>query len=960
MAPGLLIIRVILVFFFFLSGGMKAAALDSISLLPEVKALDITDLVEHHGSVGDRIQVSIAPGMDGLVRRILVHAQESGGNSYWAVFALANRSEEALERLLVSDYYHFPGSGMVWPDLGVSRIASITPSQGPPPRPLSYWGADVFVISLNPGEVITFVLELRADNLPHLYLWEKDAYENKLNGLAFFHGLLAGISGLLALLLTLAFVVRWSLFFPAAALFSWSVFAYFCVEFGLLDRVFGISGSGNPFYRAGAEIMMPVTLLIFIFTFLKLRYWHVYFVYVVFFWLFCLLMLLGVALYQPPIAAGLARFSFAFLGVIVFLLLLFLGFKRCDRAIVLIPAWSLFLLWLFGAGAAIAGRWEGDLVFLAIMSGLVVVVLVMTVTVVQYAFSGGVAILTKETDAGRKALALSGCGVSVWDWSIVQKRVFTGAEFSTSLGYDPESLSCSIKKWLSHVYLADRSVLEVTLRTAVEQRGGCVDTKFRILRSDGRIAWVHLKARPVIGSEGKIVRCIGTLNDITVARVAQERLMHDAIYDNLTGLPNRPLFLDRLGMIMKLSYTGKLRHPAVLLFAFHDLKEVGGQLVSDSILLTMTYRLSRIIDQCDTLGRLSGNRLAVILISASDPKRIASFAREAKEALKVPIMLHGQEVSLVPLIGLSLYKHSHKDADALLSEAEIAMRHTSKLETDRIGIFDPVMIADKMEYGPLGSELNHAITSDEFEFLYQPVMTLSDPVPVIAGFEVMVRWNHPRLGPLNSDEFVEFFDEDEKISEFFLYVVNHAAIQLRNWQALLRDRCELFMSIKLFSERLLRYEVVNDLKQIFLHTGIFPRSLKIEISESVLMLNMELAARIIRDLRNLESGVILDTFGTRYLALECLESCPFEMIRVSKPFVSVNGVGKRSVILGSIIEMMRDLGIFVLVSGLDCPEDVYDLGEMGCKFGQGYVFGKPVPAKEVKKKLTGSLIRPGF
>ena len=230
-----------------------AKAVQSVRVSPDSDAIDLTHAVEHHSAQGDRIQVSTAPGPDGIVRRIEVTALEAGAQPSWIVFALTNDSDEQLTRLIVAPHFRFVKSGVVWPDLGSSRITTITASQGLAPEREDNLQADVFRLTLDPGTTVTYVAELKTPTLPQLYLWEPEAFKDKSTSLTLYEGILIGIAGLLALFLTIVFVVRGAMIFPAAAALAWAVFAYVCIDFGLWRKMFGLEDEGERLWRAGVE-----------------------------------------------------------------------------------------------------------------------------------------------------------------------------------------------------------------------------------------------------------------------------------------------------------------------------------------------------------------------------------------------------------------------------------------------------------------------------------------------------------------------------------------------------------------------------------------------------------------------------------------------------------------------------------------------------------------------------------
>src|SRR5579863_265259 len=260
-----------------------AHAVEAVNVRTDAAAIDLTDAVEYQHTEGDRVQVSTAPGSDGIVRRIEVRAREAGKN--WAVFALANNGEEQIDRLIVAPHYRMVGSGLIWPDLGQSRIVNFTPSSGDPPERQDSADADVFRITLDPGSVITFVAELRTPSVPQLYLWEPDAYKDKVNSLTLYQGIVIGIAGLLALFLTILFVVKGSVMFPAAAALGWAVLIYIGIDFGFWPKVFDMSSSAERIWRASGEAILAATLLVFLFAYLNLNRWHVRYANITIGWL---------------------------------------------------------------------------------------------------------------------------------------------------------------------------------------------------------------------------------------------------------------------------------------------------------------------------------------------------------------------------------------------------------------------------------------------------------------------------------------------------------------------------------------------------------------------------------------------------------------------------------------------------------------------------------------------------
>ena len=495
-----------------LLGVSGAAAVEAVNIRLDASAIDLTDAVDLQHTDGDRVQVSTAPGADGIVRRIEVRSREAGTN--WAVFALANNGDEQIDRLIVAPHYRMVGSGLIWPDLGLSRIVGITPSSGDPPERLDNPTADVFRVTLDPGTVITFVAELRAPNLPQLYLWEPDAFKDKVNSLTLYQGIVIGIAGLLALFLTILFVVKGSVMFPAAAALGWAVLVYIGVDFGFWGKVFDMSSGAERIWRASGEAILAATLLVFLFAYLNLNRWHVRYAHITVGWLAFLGALVAVALFSPPVASGIARMSLFFIAVLGFALVVYLSTHGFDRAVMLIPTWFLLVAWVFGAALTITGFVTNDIIGPALLGGLVLIVMLIGFTVMQHAFAGGMA-QGIVSDVERRALALTGAGDMIWDWDVAADRIFSSPETEAMLGLKSGSLDGAAASWLEVLHPLDRDRFRATLDGIIEQRRGRVAQDFRMRTADGHYLWFALRARPVVGSDGEVIRLVGTLTDVT-------------------------------------------------------------------------------------------------------------------------------------------------------------------------------------------------------------------------------------------------------------------------------------------------------------------------------------------------------------------------------------------------------------------------------------------------------------
>lgn len=926
------------------------AAVEPIKISPDDVALDLSDAVEIYRGQGENFQVSTAPGADGIVRRIEVEAQDAGSTGDWAVFALANTTDEQLDRLIVAPHFRLVGSGLIWPDLGSRRIAAITPSEGFALDRQKSSDADEFLVTLNPNTVVTFVAELSSRNLPQVYLWAPSAYKDTVNSYTLFRGIVIGIAGLLALFLTILFVVKGTSMFPATAALAWAILAYISIDFGFLNRIIEISLGTEQLWRAGTEVALAATFVIFLFAYLNLNRWHDHFSYGVLAWILGLVLLAGVAVIDPAMAAGIARLSFAATAVVGFGLILYLGYQGYDRAIMLVPSWIMVLVWLVGAWMAVTGRLDNDIVQPAIGGGLILIVLLIGFTVMQHAFSGSALFQGLFSDMERQALAITGSGDIVWDWDVLRDRVITRPDISRQMGLPANTLHGPARSWLPLLHADDRDTFRTTLDVILEHRRGRISQSFRVRGADGHYHWFSLRARPVIGSDGEVIRCVGTMVDVTEQKKAEERLLHDAVHDNLTGLPNRELFLNRLDATIAMASSERNIRPTVLVIDIDRFKQVNDELgisAGDTILLTIARRLHRLLNPGDSLSRIAGDQFAMMLLSEQDPARIASVAEAVRQAIGTPVTFARREIVLTPSIGLVSWTSAQSAAEEMLKDAELAMYQAKRFGGDRIEPFRPAFRSIGTDRLQIESDLRRAVERRELRLAYQPIVRLEDHS--VAGFEALLRWEHPRRGTIPPADFIPIAESSGLIVQLGLFAMQQAAEDLHAWQKQLGD-VPLFMSVNLSSRQLIRRDLVGDVRSVIARSNIKPRCFRLELTESLVMDNPEQSAHVLAKLKELGIGLSLDDFGTGYSSLAYLTRFPFDTIKIDKSFLA-DPSSKGDVLLRSMVSMAHDLGLSVVAEGVSEEADAQLLRQTGCEYAQSFHFGVPADAESTLKLL---------
>lgn len=950
---GMLLALVALVFL--ASAGDSAWALEPITVRPDQDRIEITGQGEIHGGQGDTLQVETAAGPDGVKGRMSIRASTPGTSPNWIVFALHNPTDKVIERWLTAERYTVIGSSVIWPDLDARRIEAVTPSLGFLPDRVKSDRADIFRITLEPGQTITYAAELASERVPRIYLWKPLEYELKARDRQLFNGIMLGITGLLAIFLTAIFAANHKAIFPAASLVAWCVLGYLCVDFGFWHKLFQLRAEDNAVYRAATESAIAASIVIFVGVFLRLSAWHGFIRMLATIWIAAQLSLVFIAVIDPRLAASFARASFVAIGAVGALLTLYLALRGQDRALALIPTWLLFLVWIFAAGVTLTGQLSGDIVVSGLVAGLVLIVVLMGFTVTQFAFRSYEPVYgSAPSELQLRSLAIDGAGAAVWEWYARRDEIKVSPIIEASLGLTAGELSTKVDDFVKHLHPADRERFRLVLLGVQERNGGSLHIELRMRHADNSYRWFELEAASVPNSDRRALRCVGLMRDITEAKRAQERLMHDAVHDSLTGLPNRELFLDRLGVAVMRAKTEPQIRPTVFFIDIDRFKNVNaslGLIVGDSLLLTVARRLMRHIGPQDTLARVGGDQFAILLVAQHEPRELAMIAERIRRALRSPIKISGKEISLTTSTGIAVMTGSEDNAQDLLKEAEIAMYRAKRSGADRVEMFLPEMRKETGDHTILEDDLRRALERNQIRLVYQPIIYL--PTEELAGFEAQVRWDHPKLGRLGAADFVQVAENSDLIVQLGSYILTHAAQEAAKWQKELpRGDKSVFVSVNLSTSQFFRQELVQEIRHILGRALVPPGALRLEIAECVAMENPEQAVHVLEMLRTSGASLTLDEFGTGYSSLAYLQRFPFDVIKIDRGLVqSSTDNGPGAPIVRSIVALAHELGKRVLGEGIEVTEDASFLRGLGCEYGQGLYYGEPMSDREALQLL---------
>ena len=588
----------------------------------------------------------------------------------------------------------------------------------------------------------------------------------------------------------------------------------------------------------------------------------------------------------------------------------------------------------------------------ALLLGLIIVLIFISFRFAQSAASTGLLSRRLFQEAGRRGLALAGAQQYVWDWQPDDHNLFVREELEQALGHQPGTLSeTTAESLLDIMHPADRGAYLATMENAERRGRGLINQELRLRRGDGTYRWFELRARAMAGSDNRMVRSIGTLSDITNAKRTEERLLNDAVYDRVTGLPNRALFMDRLKRETAKPNSDNLHVILVDIDRFKTVNDGLGHDAGDSLLTVLGRRLESLLGPEDTVARLPGDQFAVLFSGTGPMRDIKRFTDGMRLAIAKPVNINQQEIFMTACLGAASFREGGSTAEQLMKDAAIALYEAKRRGKEMIEFFKSSMRDNRGELVALEAELRRALERNEIEIHYQPIARLSDMD--LAGFEALVRWRHPALGLLLPESFLGLAEQTGMIKDIGRFVLNEAARQLGIWQRSFRPFEPVFMAVNVSATQLMDADLVADIKAAVTRETVYRQTLKIEVTESAVMQYPEKSASLLEQIKQLGVGLACDDFGTGYSSLSSLRHLPFDTLKVDRSFIAPEFEDeKAAIILQSIVSLAHDLGLTIVAEGIEDQAQVDRLVELQCDYGQGFFIGQPMTAKQVSESLT--------
>lgn len=433
---------------------------------------------------------------------------------------------------------------------------------------------------------------------------------------------------------------------------------------------------------------------------------------------------------------------------------------------------------------------------------------------------------------------------------------------------------------------------------------------------------------------------------------SHENFRHAAYHDALTGLPNRNFFIDKLKVLLSESRENHEANFAVLLLDLNRFKTINdslGHSIGDRLIKNVGKRLSELIREEDLVGRFSGDKFGIILTDLLMKDEATAFAERLAKRVAEPYTLDGRQVFTNVKVGIAFGNSKYAEAEDILRDADIAMYYAKDHNENHV-IFDQKMHIRAVTRLQLETDLRFAIERNEFELYYQPIIGLD--TATLVGFEALVRWNHPQRGLVPPNEFIPISESTGLIIPMTIQILHSACNQIVAWQNKRTDGPPLSVAVNLSGKHFGHPNLVDQIRDVISETGISPSSLKLELTESAVMENAETAILMLKEIKETGVQISIDDFGTGYSSLSYLHRFPIDLLKVDRSFVSaMEDNTENGEIVRTVIALAKALKLKVVAEGIESIHQYHQLRILGCEFGQGYLFSKPLRVEDIERML---------
>lgn len=553
----------------------------------------------------------------------------------------------------------------------------------------------------------------------------------------------------------------------------------------------------------------------------------------------------------------------------------------------------------------------------------------------------------------RYALIARGVNDGLWDWNLKTNEIFFSPRWKSMLGYDDLEISDDPDEWFKRIHSEDREYAMQKLREHLEDRRSYYESEHRMLHKDGSYRWMLTRGLAVKDEKGRIWRMAGSQTDITGRVNFEEQLKHNALHDSLTGLPNRVLFMNRLKAAIDRKKDEKNYLFAVLFMDLDRFKAVNdsfGHLFGDELLIQVSQKIESCVNGKNTIARFAGDEFTILLDELRKPDEALQVAETIQKVLEQPFYIREQTIITSASMGIAYSSSQDIRCETdLLRNADTAMYRAKIVSKGQHTVYTENMHAEVLEMLKLETDLRQASEKKNFELHYQPIVSLQ--TGEMKGFEALIRWTHADRGLVSPATFIPIAEETGLIIPIGLWVLEQACREASLWET--NTQRPLSVSVNLSAKQLLQSHLVEQVKAILKETGLEGNRLQLEITESVFVEDVEAALKVLSNLKELGIKLHLDDFGTGYSSLSSLHQFQISTLKIDRSFIqNIGEPGENSEIVKTIIAMAHNMDMEVIAEGIETEGQMNFLRSLGCEYGQGYLFAKPLPSEAAWLYMT--------
>ncbi|MDP9224244.1 MAG: EAL domain-containing protein, partial [Actinomycetota bacterium] len=496
--------------------------------------------------------------------------------------------------------------------------------------------------------------------------------------------------------------------------------------------------------------------------------------------------------------------------------------------------------------------------------------------------------------------------------------------------------------------------VEALFARALAAPGHVLEAELEVTRNDDRRMWLAVRMVNML-TDAAVQGVVINLHDVTNRKLAEIELEHQAFHDALTGLPNRALFADRVGQALRRDRRTTLG-AAVIYLDLDNFKGVNDSLgheAGDDLLCEIGRRLQQSVRAGDTVTRLGGDEFAILIEQSTRPRDEAEeVARRVLQAFQLPVTAGTQMLAVSASLGMAVAE-AGSTSSSLLRDADVAMYRAKASGRGRAVFYEPGMRDALVERLHFETDLVHALDNGELRLVYQPVVTLD--AGAVVGFEALLRWDHPELGLIAPDRFIPIAEETGLIVPIGRWVLEKACAQLAQWQQDIPGCTELSMAVNVSGRQIASPDLTAHVAEALTTNRVDPHSLVLEMTETVLVQDSDIAARRLEELHELGVRLAIDDFGTGYSSLSYLRRFPIDILKVDRSFVSmITDATATPAIVRGLLDLGRTLGLETVAEGVEGVLQRDALHQQGCDLAQGFLFSRPLTPADARNLLSNA------